>query len=283
MSKYRIFLHPRYVTKYTLKHIYVFNLRIIMRLIVLISACLAIVGCATSPTETSGQVTQYDSLDKTKYNNKCTFSGKDYQVCKSELHDQNDDFDNIVYLYNRAIDLLNGEQSQKSDQKAFEFLTVAAEWNYLPAQQDLGIMYLTGRGVNRDFKKAFLLFENAANNGLSESQFNLGLMYQRGDGVKVNYQKSFSWFLKSANQNNKNAQYELALIYLNGGIVPQDGKKGFNWMLRSAENGNSAAQFNTAILYGRGAGVETSLDKYSYWLQKAAQSGNIRAKSMLSR
>ena len=51
------------------------------------------------------------------------------------------------------------------------------------AQNMLGAMYDTGRGVPRDYVVAFLCCLLSCGLGNSTAQFNLGLMYDLGQGV----------------------------------------------------------------------------------------------------
>jgi len=51
------------------------------------------------------------------------------------------------------------------------------------AQNSLGIMYFSGRGVRQDYAKAMKWYKKAAKQGYTKSQHNLGFMYDSGQGV----------------------------------------------------------------------------------------------------
>ena len=51
------------------------------------------------------------------------------------------------------------------------------------AQNNLGLIYHKGRGVERDDAEAVKWFSKAAEQGHATAQFNLGIMYDNGLGV----------------------------------------------------------------------------------------------------
>ena len=62
----------------------------------------------------------------------------------------------------------------KSDKKAFEFYSLAAEQGNANAQYCLGGLYQDGRGVTQSYEKAFLFYQKAAEQGLAEAQTSVG-------------------------------------------------------------------------------------------------------------
>ena len=75
------------------------------------------------------------------------------------------------------------------------------------AQNNLGAMYLKGRGVPQDYSQARTLFAESASKGLAGAMFNLGIMHLRGYGQARNPTKAFEWFEKSAKKGDKEAQF----------------------------------------------------------------------------
>jgi len=62
---------------------------------------------------------------------------------------------------------------------------------------ELGILYYTGEGVNKDIKKSKKLFKKACKNRISRGCGYLGYVYLRGgDGVKINKRKAMLAFSK---------------------------------------------------------------------------------------
>ncbi|MDH0356637.1 tetratricopeptide repeat protein [Morganella sp. GD04133] len=74
----------------------------------------------------------------------------------------------------------------------------AAEQGDAKAQNNLGLMYYNGEGVQQDDFKAFEWYTKAAEQGDAKAQFNLGLMYDNGEGVQQDDVKAFEWYTKAA-------------------------------------------------------------------------------------
>jgi TPR repeat protein len=54
-----------------------------------------------------------------------------------------------------------------------------AATKYGPAQNNLGVMYQNGRGVQKDYNEAVKLYQLAAKHSYAMAQYNLGLMYTK--------------------------------------------------------------------------------------------------------
>lgn len=77
------------------------------------------------------------------------------------------------------------------------FSTLAEKGNPI-AQYNLGVMYLTGRGVERDMSQAAKWHRSAAEQGVAMAQYGLGVMYYRGDGIEQDDAKAARWFREAA-------------------------------------------------------------------------------------
>lgn len=60
---------------------------------------------------------------------------------------------------------------------AFKYFKEAADMNNAIGLSGLGLMYLYGRGVEKDYDKAFKYFMAAADQGWVDGQLHLGNMY----------------------------------------------------------------------------------------------------------
>jgi hypothetical protein len=65
-------------------------------------------------------------------------------------------------------------------------------------QNNLGLCYEHGKGVDIDLDKAFYWYEKSAEGGDLTGQNNLGVCYENGRGVDIDLQKAFHWYQKSA-------------------------------------------------------------------------------------
>ncbi|KAJ3192037.1 hypothetical protein HK101_007142 [Irineochytrium annulatum] len=73
----------------------------------------------------------------------------------------------------------------------------AADKLHSRASNNLGELYMTGRGVPRDDAIGFSLFRRAALQGLPEAEYNVGRCYREGRGCAPNEDMATSWFLKA--------------------------------------------------------------------------------------
>lgn len=69
-------------------------------------------------------------------------------------------------------------------------------------QNNLGWMYASGRGVEKNLAEALRLFHESADQGNPYGQMNLGLMYENGAGVKQDRAEALDWYRKAAGQGN---------------------------------------------------------------------------------
>ena len=76
-----------------------------------------------------------------------------------------------------------------------------------------------GRG---DYATALRLFRPLAKQGLIVAQYNLGLMYIKGEGVPKNYPEALKCSRLAAEQGYAQAQYNLGLMYDNGRALPKN-------------------------------------------------------------
>lgn len=73
---------------------------------------------------------------------------------------------------------LEGNEYVKQDNgTAYKFFLRAAEMGNPVGQSGLGMMYLYGNGVPRDYTKAFRYFTMAAEQGWVDGHLHLGVMY----------------------------------------------------------------------------------------------------------
>lgn len=152
------------------------------------------------------------------------------------------------------------------------------------AQNNLGVMYLRGRGVAKDYGRARELFLASAEQGLEGAKFNLGIMALRGYGGPVNHAEALRWFRASAEGGDREAQFFLGLMYFKGQGVDADRVQARGWFLHAAEGGLPAAQFNLAMLLldGREPGGPRDAQARR-WLEAAAAQDHEGARLQLAK
>jgi len=109
-------------------------------------------------------------------------------------------------------------------------------------QNNIGIMYMDGKGVARNMPLAVQWLSRSAANGSSLGQNNLGGLYRDGKGVNRDFNRALTYFSASAAQGNSAGQLNLGLMYLYGQGVRQDLAKAYMWFdLAAAQNLTQAA------------------------------------------
>lgn len=162
--------------------------------------------------------------------------------------------------------------------KAFDYFTRAYKAGSVNAGMNLGDFYKYGYGgIKVDNKKALECYLDAANKGLAIAQRKVGICYIDGTGVEKNYLKAVEWYTKAANQNDHYAQFNLGSCYWNGNGVVRDYKKAVEWYLKAAENGNADAMLQIGVAYQNGTGVAKDCKKAVEWYQKAGRQNSALA------
>ena len=124
----------------------------------------------------------------------------------------------------------------------------AAEKGDARAQNELGMCYFKGEGVEKDPKLAEYWIRKAAEQGYAPAQCNLGrccLAFHKGEDA---IRQALHWFRKSAEQGYPEAQAALGAGYAYGiGGLPKDPELAASWIRKSAEQGYPFGQ----VLLGR--------------------------------
>ena len=214
-------------------------------------------------------------------------------------------------------DLTEAEREVKSREEAKKWYTKAADQGYLPAQNNLGVMYVrlyeeSDHENLQALEKAEEWFQKAADRGYARSQFNLciisehentavewarkaadqgyapaqdhlGSLYYHGNGVDKNLKLAVKWFRAAAEQGYPPAQNNLGVCYAEGFGVDEDLEKAFKWSKKAAEQGNANGQFATALSYMRGEGVDKNINKAFRRYKEAAEQNHVSAQNNLAK
>lgn len=156
-----------------------------------------------------------------------------------------------------------------------------AEQGDAASQNQLGNLYLTGRGVRKDYAEAVLWYTKGAEQGNSKAEFNLGEMYKLGEGVAKDYAEALHWLRKSADQSDTRAEIALGHMYFNGEGVTRDECQGFAWYRKAAESGYLPAQQFVGWMYYYGRGVQQDYTQAAAWYEKAANQGDAFSQASL--
>ncbi|MDE0635746.1 MAG: tetratricopeptide repeat-containing serine protease family protein [Candidatus Poribacteria bacterium] len=155
-----------------------------------------------------------------------------------------------------------------------KWYTKAADQGYLPAQNDLGVMYVSfyeesDRENFQELEMAKEWFQKAAGQDYPPAQFNLGIITEHENAVFA-----LEWYTKAAEQEYPPAQDHLGSLYYHGDSVEQNPISAVKWFRAAAEQGYPPAQHNLGICYEKGFGVNKNLEHAFRWWKKAAEQGN---------
>ena len=168
--------------------------------------------------------------------------------------------------------------------KSLDWATMAADQGDANAKFRLGLLYIEGKGVQRDFDLGIKTIAGVreeliqlALSGEGRAQFNLGTMYNRGFGVNRDLKKGLEWIRQAAESGHAAAQYGLGMAFSYGLAVKLDPAEAAKWFQAAAEQGYPQAQSILAHLYATGNGVELDDLAALEWYEKAATQGDARA------
>jgi TPR repeat protein len=156
-----------------------------------------------------------------------------------------------------------------------------AESGEAASQWALGMRYLEGRGLQRDYQKAEEWLRRAAEQGSVRAQYRLGRMHDKGEGISTDPAGAAAWYRKAAEQGSIAAQNNLGNLYRDGRGVPQDHAEAVSWYRKAAEAGDAAAQANLSTMYANGHGVEQDSEQAAHWLRQSARQGHGKARLSL--
>jgi TPR repeat protein len=109
-----------------------------------------------------------------------------------------------MYMVSEILD--DKKYEHKNKELSFHWLKKSADLNFNFALANLGLCYLNGDRVKKDYEKAFIYFSGAAIQNIPLAQNNLGSMFVNNLGKEKDDVAALAWFLISAANN-----YELAL------------------------------------------------------------------------
>ena len=122
--------------------------------------------------------------------------------------------------------------------EAFAWALKAANQDYTPAQFWLGFEYY----LAADYGNALIWLNKAAEKNWYAAQYQLGMMYLDGKGVEKDYKKAYSYFYPSALAGNEGSQYMLCYMYAGGLGMSRDVVQAYKWGYLSAAQGNKYSQ-----------------------------------------
>ena len=113
------------------------------------------------------------------------------------------------YLYGNYYARGDGEGFPKDDAKAAYWYECAAKQGHTGGIYRLGVQFMYGRGVKRDFQRGWDLTEKAAELGNADAMLMMGAMIETGETDVKDPAAALDWYGKAADKGNAEAQYRL--------------------------------------------------------------------------
>ncbi len=109
----------------------------------------------------------------------------------------------------------------------------------------IGVLALFGGRMLflKNAEEGILNLKKRAEAGEAEALYELGSLYRTGKGVEKDQAKAIASFERAAKLGNRDAQTAMASSHLFGVGVPVDDEKALQWLKLAAERGERGAQF----------------------------------------
>ena len=187
---------------------------------------------------------------------------------------------NLAYIY------LYGSNGVKADfKKAFKYYDMAAQQNNPIALNNLGSLYFSGIGTEKNNNAALLCFQKASDLGNDNAALNLAFIKLTGGAKdRSRNQEAFELFEKSQKAGNKIAEFMLGYAYYKGFVVQPDYTKAYE-LIKDSANGKSKideAQLVLAKMYEEGAGTVQNYVSAITAYREAVSQGNMEAILLLA-
>lgn len=183
----------------------------------------------------------------------------------------------LSYVYRLGMPPYVGVNAEKG----LSYLKKAAELGFWQAENDLGLLYLNGKELEKNETLGAALLEKAASKEIGQSEYHMAFCYMNGIGVEQNPGKGISYYQKSWYHGNGKAAVALGMRYETGNSVRKDEKKAYLLYKKAADAGETEAMAHAGdCLYeGRGARKDRTAALRLY--RKSAGAGDAYALTRL--
>ena len=166
---------------------------------------------------------------------------------------------------------------------SFKETKTACDNNDMKSCYNLGIMYLTGKGIDKDSSKAITLFLDACKKKEGSCCGLIGSLYADGViGGKPDNQNAANFFKAACDYGDMHSCASIAFLYKNGKGVKKDLAMSAKLDKKACEGGYPMACHNLGRSYYFGEGVEKDYNMAAkYWLKAMSEGEIIEAGSSL--
>lgn len=188
---------------------------------------------------------------------------------------------NPVAQLHVGLRYLKGIGIPKNYEAALRWLHLAGEQGNRLAQVFLGGMYLSGEGLTKDYNEALKWYRLAADHGNSLAKVYIGMMHLEGKGVPQDYGEALKWLRLAADQHNSLAYVYIGIIYVKGEGVAKDYSEALKWFRMAADARDIKGLVCLGKMYYNGYGVTKDNKEAERWFRMAAEQGDEEARQML--
>lgn len=173
---------------------------------------------------------------------------------------------NRVAQYELADIYLRVQSGKMNLEEGMPWMLKAAEQGYLEAQLDLGYHYEVDY---KNYTDALKWFTKAAEHldkptGRTAAE-NIGIMYLGGRGVEPDSAEAARWYRKSAAHGGARGQFALGQLYFDGQGVPKDFNQAVTLMGQAAKQQHAVARYTLIFIYAEGIQTEPNAIEAAYW------------------
>lgn len=108
---------------------------------------------------------------------------------------------------------------------------------------------------------------------MNKSPENMGMAYVSGRGVPEDPAQAIYWLKKAAKKGSSTAANELGYLYASGNGIPQDYSLALHWYHQAADAGVASAKYNLGLMYRYGLGTAIDQVKANDYFNQAAALG----------
>lgn len=158
----------------------------------------------------------------------------------------------------------------------------ASELGNARAIYELGWMYDSGTGVEKDAARARFYYEMAAEKKVAPAIVGLGVQQERGIGAASDPAKAYALYQRAADLGDATAINRMGELAEKGLGIKQNLKQARAFYEKSAAMGAPEAMVNLARCNANGIGGRKDIPEARRLLAKAAQAGSADAKRILA-
>lgn len=174
--------------------------------------------------------------------------------------------------------------NRRDYQEAYKWYNKSALQGDKDGLYGMGMLYMNGLGVEKNFQKAADYFRQSGDKGNPKAYTKLGVLYCSGGyGLESDTSLAIELWQKAAKLNDVEGMYELGKCYKEGsGDLPQDVEKALSLFKKCAKRGHLASCYYVGEILSDKASEETKQkEKWTResnkWLKSAIKRGDRKA------